>query len=179
MQIRDRAVLLDRKAALPRSARFVYRLGYYSERGTMSNRSRALVAGIFIVMAAGGESYADQIHLTCKSRVVQDPGLSLLVNLDYAANTAVVAKLSDLKPMPDRYGKTASPIQVTNTHVSWRRDVDSGQVQKVFYTLSRVDGSLSVVPAEANSNVIMDAPPGSWSCIPGPMPKADKPKTIF
>jgi len=63
--------------------------------------------------------------------------------------------------------------------VFWHRDVDGGQVQKVFYTLSRVDGSLSVVPAEANSNVIMDAPPGSWSCVPGPMPKPNKPKTIF
>jgi len=63
--------------------------------------------------------------------------------------------------------------------VFWHRDVDAGQVQKVFYTLSRVDGSLSVVPAEANGNVIMDAPPGSWICVPGPMPKPNKPKTIF
>jgi hypothetical protein len=145
----------------------------------MSDRFKALVAGVFIVIAAGGESCADPIHLTCKSRVVPDPSLSLLVNLDYAANTAEVAKLSDLKPQPDRYGKTASPIRVTNTQVFWHRDVDAGQVQKVFYTLSRVDGSLSVVPAEANSNVIMDAPPGSWSCVPGPMPKPNKPKTIF
>jgi hypothetical protein len=145
----------------------------------MFKRFKALVAGLFIVMAAGGESYADPIHLTCKSRVVPDPSLSLLVNLDYAANTAEVAKLSDLKPQPDRYGKTASPIQVTDTQVSWRRDVDAGQIQKVFYTLSRLNGSLSVVPAEANGNVIMDAPPGSWSCVPGPMPRPDKPKTIF
>jgi hypothetical protein len=64
----------------------------------MSDRFKALVVGVFIVIAAGGESYADPIHLTCKSRVVPDPSLSLLVNLDYAANTAEVAKLSDLKP---------------------------------------------------------------------------------
>jgi hypothetical protein len=145
----------------------------------MTNRFKALVAGFFIVMAAGGESCAEQIRLTCKSRAVPDPSLSLLVNLDYAANTAEVAKLSDLKPQPDRYGKTASPIQVTDTQVLWHRDVNAGQVQKAFYTLSRVDGSLSVVPAEANGNVIMDAPPGSGICVPGPMPKPDKPKTIF
>lgn len=145
----------------------------------MFNKFEALVVGFFIVVAAGGQSYADPIHLTCKSRVVRDPTQSLLVNLDYSANTAEIAKLSDLKPLPDRYGKIASPIQVTNTQVSWRRDVDAGQVQKLFYSLSRVDGSLSVVPAEANGNVIMDAPPGSWSCVPGPMPKPDKPKTIF
>ena len=128
---------------------------------------------------AGGESDAEPIHLICKSRVVADPSLSLLVDLDYAANTAQIAKLSDLKPLPDRYGKTVSPIQVTDTQVSWRRDVDAGQVQRLFYTLSRVDGSLSVVPAEADGVVIMDAPPGAWSCIPGPMPKPVKPKTIF
>ena len=145
----------------------------------MFNKFKALVAGVFMVVAAGGEFYADPIHLTCKSRVVPDLSQSLLVNLDYAANTAEIAKLSDLKPLPDRYGKTASRIQVTNTQVSWRRDVDAGQVQKLFYSLSRVDGSLSVVPAEANGSVIMDAPPGSWSCVPGPMPKPDKPKTIF
>jgi len=145
----------------------------------MFNRYKALAAGLFIVVTADGESYAEPIHLTCKSRIVPDPSQSLLVNVDYAANTAEIAKLSDLKPLPDRYGKTASPIQVTNTQVSWRRDVDAGQVQKLFYSLSRVNGSLSVVPAEANGNVIMDAPPGSWSCVPGPMPKPDKPKTIF
>jgi hypothetical protein len=145
----------------------------------MSNRFKALVAGLFIVVAVGGESYADPIHLTCKSRVVPDPSLSLLVNLDYAAATAEIAKLSDLKPLPDRYGKTASPIQVTDTQVLWRRDVDAGQVQKLFYTLSRVNGGLSVVPAEADGNVIMDAPPGSYSCASGPMPKPAKPKTIF
>jgi hypothetical protein len=145
----------------------------------MTDRFKALVAGFFIVMAVGGESCADPIHLTCKSLAVPDPSLSLLVNLDYAANTAEVAKLSDLKPQPDRFGKTASPIQATATQLFWHRDVDAGQVQKVFYTLSRVDGSLSVVPAEANGNVIMDAPPGSWICVPGPMPKPNKPKTIF
>ena len=145
----------------------------------MSTRAKALLAGLFVVMTAGGESYADPIHLTCRSRVVSDPSLSLLVNLDYAANTAQIAKLSDLKPLPDRYGKTASPIQVSDEQVSWRRDVDAGQVQKLFYTLSRVNGSLSVVPAEADGAVIMDAPPGAWSCVPGPMPKPVKPKTIF
>jgi hypothetical protein len=96
----------------------------------MSNRFKALVAGVFIVMAAGGESCADPIHLTCKSRTVPDPNLSLLVNLDYAANTAEVAKLSDLKPQPDRYGKTASPIQLTNTQVLWHRDVNAGQCRR-------------------------------------------------
>ena len=145
----------------------------------MSKGIEAIVAGLFIAAAAGGKSYADPIHLTCKSRVVADPSLSLLVNLDYAANTAEVAKLSDLKPLPDRYGKTASTIQATDSQVLWRRDVDAGQVQKLFYTLSRVNGSLSVTPAEADGAVIMDAPPGAWSCVPGPMPKPVKPKTIF
>lgn len=145
----------------------------------MSNGSTALVAGLFVVIAAGGRSYADPIHLTCKSLAMPDPSLSLLVNVDYVGNTAEVARLSDLKPLADRHGNTASPIQVTNTQVTWHRDVDAGQVQKLFYTLSRVDGSLSVLSAEASGNVIMDAPPGHWSCHPGAMPKPNKPKTIF
>jgi hypothetical protein len=145
----------------------------------MVNTFKALVVGLFVVAATAEVSFAEPIHLTCKSRTSPDPSLSLLVNLDYAASTAEVAKLSDLKPLPDRHGNTASPIQVTNSQVSWHRDVNSGQIQKVFYTLSRENGSLSVVPAEANGNVIMDAPPGWWSCVPGRMPKSDKPKTIF
>ena len=145
----------------------------------MSNRVKALVAGLLIVAATGGESDAGPIHLTCKSRLAGDPSFGILVNLDYAANTAEVAKLSDLKPLPDRYGKTASPIQVTDAQVSWRRDVDAGQIQRLFYTLSRVSGGLSVTPAEADGTVIMDAPPGFYSCVPGPTPKPVKPKTIF
>ena len=136
----------------------------------MSTRCKALVAGLFIGMAAGSESYADPIHLTCKSRVVPDPSLSLLVDLDYAANTAEIAALSDLKPLPDRYGKTGSPIHVTSAQVLWRRDIDAGQVQKLFYKLNRVNGGLSVAPAEADGDVIMDAP-RDHIIVPGPMPK--------
>ncbi len=145
----------------------------------MFGRLSAPVAALIILIAAGGESYAKPIHLICKSRVVADPSLSLLLNLDYAANTVEIAKLSDLKPLPDRYGRTASPMQASDTAVSWRRDVDAGQVQKMFYTLSRVNGILSASPAEADGSVIMDAPPGAWTCARGPMPKPSKPKTIF
>jgi hypothetical protein len=145
----------------------------------MANRFKATIAGVLTLVAAGGESFADPIHLICKSRIVADPSLSLLVNLDYAAKTVEIARLLDLRPLPDRHGATTSPIQVTDSYVSWRRDVDAGQVQKMFYTLSRVDGGLAAVPAEANGNVIMDAPPGAWTCVRGPIPKPSKPKTIF
>jgi hypothetical protein len=145
----------------------------------MTNRFKALLAGLLIVATAGGECYADVIHLTCKSRIVSDPSLSLLVNLDYAAKTVEVATLSDLKPLPDRHGKFTRPVRVTDTQVSWRRDVDAGQVQKLLYTLSRAKGGLSVVPAEADGAVIKGAPRGSYRCVPGPMPKPAKPKTTF
>ena len=145
----------------------------------MFNRLKAPLAGLLIVMTVGGESYAGPVHLTCKSRIVSDPSLSLFVNLDYAAKTARVAALSDLKALPDRHGKTTSRVQVTDSQALWSRDVNAGQVQKLFYTLSRVNGSLSVVPAEADGAVITNAPPGSYHCVRGPMPKPVKPKTVF
>jgi len=133
---------------------------------------------LLAIWSIGVAAFAEPIHLTCKSRAEVDVG-SLLINLDYAAGTAQIAALSDLKLQPDRHGNTAYPIQVTDTAVYWHRDVNAGQVQKVFYTLSRTNGILQVVGAEANGNVIMDAPPGLWSCVPGPMPAPEKPATIF
>ncbi len=127
-----------------------------------------LIAVALAATPLGPAAFAEPIHLTCKSQAEVPVG-GLLINLDYAAGTAQIATLSDLKLQPDRHGNTDYPIKVSDTQVTWNRDVNAGQVQKVFYGLSRTDGVLTVTPAEANGNVIMDAPV--------PRPKSPQPSS--
>jgi hypothetical protein len=138
----------------------------------------AVIGGTVLGMSSFEPAFADPTYLTCHRADGMAPQDGLLLTVDYGAGAVTLASLRDQVPLRDAHGHTAISIRVDQTRIYWHRDVNAGEVRKVFYELDRLSGKLSFSAADQNGVVLTSGGENTaiYNCAAGAKPRVPKPK---